>query len=111
MAKRSSTKSSSETGKVKAVNLAYYKALSARDLRDGRSMDLRCRQHPDSAAGQSAFARRMDRDQAELGSLLAKIRPIQRVNASDQGEHERAGRMGAWYRDVASAQKDGRSKQ
>ncbi len=33
MAKRSSFKSSSETSRVKAVNLAYYKALSARDLR------------------------------------------------------------------------------
>ena len=33
MAKRSSAKSSSETSKVKAVNLAYYKALSARDVR------------------------------------------------------------------------------
>ena len=33
MVKRSSAKSSSETSKVKAVNLAYYKALSARDLR------------------------------------------------------------------------------
>ena len=33
MAKRSSAISSSETSKVKAVNLAYYKALSARDLR------------------------------------------------------------------------------
>lgn len=33
MATHSSTKSSSETSKVKTVNLAYYKALSARDLR------------------------------------------------------------------------------
>jgi ketosteroid isomerase-like protein len=33
MAKHSSSKPSSETSKVKAVNLAYYKALSARDLR------------------------------------------------------------------------------
>jgi hypothetical protein len=33
MAKRSSPDASSETSKVKAVNLAYYKALSARDLR------------------------------------------------------------------------------
>jgi ketosteroid isomerase-like protein len=33
MAKHSSSKSSSEASKVKAVNLAYYKALSARDLR------------------------------------------------------------------------------
>jgi ketosteroid isomerase-like protein len=31
--KRSSAKASSETTKIKAVNLAYYKALSARDLR------------------------------------------------------------------------------
>ena len=30
--KRSSAKASSETTKIKAVNLAYYKALSARDL-------------------------------------------------------------------------------
>ena len=33
MAKRPSAKASSETSRVKAVNLAYYKALSARDLR------------------------------------------------------------------------------
>jgi hypothetical protein len=33
MAKHSSSKSSSEASKVKAVNLAYYRALSARDLR------------------------------------------------------------------------------
>jgi hypothetical protein len=33
MAKPSSAKASSETRKVKAVNLAYYKALAARDLR------------------------------------------------------------------------------
>ena len=33
MAKRSLAKASSETNMVKAVNLAYYKALSARDLR------------------------------------------------------------------------------
>ena len=33
MAKRSPANASSETSKVKAVNLAYYKALSARDLR------------------------------------------------------------------------------
>jgi hypothetical protein len=32
MAKRSSTKALSELSKVKAVNLAYYRALSARDL-------------------------------------------------------------------------------
>jgi hypothetical protein len=32
MAKRSSRDASSETSKVKAVNLAYYKALSASDL-------------------------------------------------------------------------------
>jgi ketosteroid isomerase-like protein len=32
MAKRSSAKASSETSMVEAVNLAYYKALSARDL-------------------------------------------------------------------------------
>jgi ketosteroid isomerase-like protein len=32
MAKRSSIKAPSELSKVKAVNLAYYKALSARDL-------------------------------------------------------------------------------
>jgi ketosteroid isomerase-like protein len=32
MAKRSSPDTSSETSKVKAVNFAYYKALSARDL-------------------------------------------------------------------------------
>lgn len=33
MAKRSSANASSETSKVEAVNLAYYKALSARDTR------------------------------------------------------------------------------
>jgi ketosteroid isomerase-like protein len=33
MVKPSSTKASSETRKVKTVNLAYYRALSARDLR------------------------------------------------------------------------------
>ncbi len=33
MAKRSTAHASSEASKVKAVNLAYYKALSARDLR------------------------------------------------------------------------------
>ena len=33
MAKRSFANASSETSNIKAVNLAYYKALSARDLR------------------------------------------------------------------------------
>jgi ketosteroid isomerase-like protein len=33
MAKRAVPKASSETAKVEAVNLAYYKALSARDMR------------------------------------------------------------------------------
>jgi hypothetical protein len=33
MSKRSSSNASSETSKVTAANLAYYRALSARDLR------------------------------------------------------------------------------
>ena len=33
MAKRSPANASSETSKVEAVNLTYYKALSARDTR------------------------------------------------------------------------------
>ena len=33
MAKRSSANASSETSKIMAINLAYYKALSARELR------------------------------------------------------------------------------
>src|SRR5689334_17331796 len=33
MAKRASAKASSETSKLKAANAAYYKALSARDMR------------------------------------------------------------------------------
>jgi hypothetical protein len=33
MAKRTSAKASSEASKLKAANAAYYKALSARDMR------------------------------------------------------------------------------
>ena len=54
MAKHSSSKSSSEISKVKAVNLAYYKALSARDLSAmGPPWICAADNILDSAAGQS----------------------------------------------------------
>ena len=74
MAKRLPNKTLSEIKKIKASNDAYYKALSARDMRAMEKVWTCATDNMLIAPPANPLVRRLVGNQTELGSVLAQIR-------------------------------------
>jgi hypothetical protein len=89
--KRSSHKASIEIKNIKAVNDAYYRALSARDMRAMEKVWTRATDNMLIAPPANPRVH----DQAELGGVLACIRRIPGNYACKQGQRQRTSCLGA----------------
>ena len=96
-----------EASRVKAVNIAYYKALSARDMCAMEKV-WTCASdniliappiNPRTHVGWTAIKQR---------GLLAHVRQVLCVHDRYRGQYQRAGCLGPWYRNVAPPHEDGR---